>query len=281
MGAADLVPGVSGSTIAYVLGIYPRFVAALSALGPDLLSALWRGDQRRLREAELGFLLLLALGIALAVAFLLWGLRLHERIQARPAVFYGLFWGLVGGTVLASLTRYFADLRDESAAARLHPARAATVLLFGIAAGALLFAPLGGPLPHGPGYLVLWGLAAIGVMLLPGVSGSYVLVLLGQYEFVLGGIAAFDFYVILPFGAGALAGLFLFSRLYHRLLDRHAELAVAFIDGLLLTSLVWIWPFRNVYDLEEGLLAGTLLGCGLALSLWLQLRAASGRRIRY
>jgi putative membrane protein len=240
MGSADIVPGVSGGTVALVLAIYHRLIVAIrtgsSALG-HLLKLDLRGAIARLREVEWLFLVPLGLGILTAV--LLLAATIEHQLEQRPVQMAGLFLGLVAGaTVVATglLTRR--DVREWALIA---------------ASGAAFFVLLGftGSSDAGTGATPpLWqffvgGAIAICAMILPGVSGSFLLVTLGLYAHVLGAVTSRDYATLGVFLLGCVVGLALFSQLLHWALSEHYDTVMALMIGLLVGSLRILWPWPD------------------------------------
>lgn len=235
MGSADLVPGVSGGTIALVLGIYERLIAQVRT-GASALARLARGHgQAALAEARIvqwRFVLPLAAGILLAIAALASGLR--HLLDEQPVLLSGLFLGLVAGSVVVALREF---------EGRIGGAQVAT----GAAVAVAVFAILG--LRSGriddPSLLVflVGGAVAVCAMILPGISGSFILLLLGLYDAVIGAVSDRDLVVVAVVGVGAVLGLALFSTLLHWLLATHHDLMLAGLIGLMAGSLRVLWPW--------------------------------------
>lgn len=236
MGTADLVPGVSGGTIALVIGIYERLVRSIRE-GSSALGAGLRGDFRRmvahLGRVEWVFIVPLLVGILTAVA-LLSGF-LESQLEQRPALLAGLFLGLVGGSVVLA----WRLLREPLG---LHIWIALTVAV-------ILFVILGvgeGGVPEDPSPLVFFGAGALAIcaMILPGISGSLILVLVGMYAPVLGAVNNRQFLLVLVFVAGTVVGLALFSQILHWALTRHHDVMMAGLVGLMAgsTRVLWPWP---------------------------------------
>lgn len=237
MGTADLIPGVSGGTIALVLGIYRRLVSSIkeasSALGA-MIRLDWADAGRRLRSVEWGFVLTLGVGILTAVVLL--SNFLERQLETRPVILAAAFFGLV----LAS-TVYAWRMID-----RPGPRQWLVAGIVGIA----LFSLLGfGPSQTAvdPGLLVFAasGAVAICAMILPGISGSLTLVLIGMYGAALGAVTSRDFGSILALLAGAAVGLALFSQFLNWALDRHHDIVMAAMVGLLAGSLRILWPWPD------------------------------------
>jgi len=233
MGAADVVPGVSGGTMALVLGVYPRLLTALASwTRPPLWMAVRRRRWRLAwRTVDGTFMAGLVLGIAASVIALA-GLIEAALLAHRPLV-YAAFLGLVVASVpvVAAQVRRW---RVTEAAALVGAALAAT-LLVGLA-------PI--VTPTATWFLALSGAIGICALILPGVSGAFLLVLLGQYETVLGAIARGDLGTLLPFALGAGVGLLAFARLLSAWLRRHPAPTHAALAGFLLGSLRRLWPWQ-------------------------------------
>lgn len=234
MGSADLVPGVSGGTIALVLGIYERLVANIRQ-GARSASLLVRGKVgdalRSLRYVEWSFLVPLLLGVLTAVVVL--ARTLEHLLETRPVQLSAVFFGLIVGSVVISLT----ELRERSPriAVIVLASTVATFLLLGLRSGRF----------EDPSLLIilLGGALAICAMILPGISGSFILLMIGLYEFVLGAVSARDLVVVAVFGAGTVLGLAMFSTLLNWLLRRFREVVLAVLIGLMAGSLRVLWPW--------------------------------------
>ena len=234
MGAADVVPGVSGGTMALLLGIYDRLVRQIALLS-GAAGRLLRGRPRQavadVRQADWLFLVSLGCGIAIAIGGLVELVRL--LIEEQPVVLSAAFFGLVAATIVT--TRREVSRWD----ARL------VVVFAGI--GVAVFALLGvrsGSIAEPSGVVVLGaGALAICAMILPGISGAFVLLLLGLYDPVTAAVSNRELGTIALFGLGAAAGLGLFSRLLERLLARSRDLVVAVLMGLMAGSLRVLWPW--------------------------------------
>ncbi|MDP3541311.1 MAG: DUF368 domain-containing protein [Elusimicrobiota bacterium] len=232
MGAADVVPGISGGTIALIVGIYPRLILALGAFDGELLRLAVRRDfAGAARRVDLRFLAALGSGIALAILTL--AKAVTWLILNKPVTTWSLFFGLIlGSTVLVI------GLVGRWNASRVLAAGAGAALAYWIC-GLL-------PGETGGGLLALFASAmiAISAMILPGISGAFVLVLLGKYRLVLEALHQRDFVVIAVFCAGCAIGLIAFTKLLRALLARWEGATMAFLCGLMAGSLRKIWPFK-------------------------------------
>ena len=279
MGAADVMPGVSGGTMALVLGIYERLVAGLRAatsVTPWRLLA--RGRFRAAwRAAHAPFLAPLVAGIAVAVLILA---RVIDRALASFAVpLYALFFGLIlAAAVLVGR--------------RVVRWRAAPIVAL-IAATAIVSVLLGSA-PGAPPD-TLWtvffaGAVGIAALVLPGISGAFILVLLGQYGRVIGAIASLDVMTLIPFALGALVGLATIARLLDVLLRRALDVTMAALLGVMLGSLQRVWPWTvgdgyvtrpsappSAFGMEGWLLAATIAAAAFLAVLVLD--RVSGARL--
>ncbi len=234
MGSADVVPGVSGGTVAYIVGIYPRLLGALNSIGPKTIGQLFRGQWRQFwRDTDGAFLLALGCGIIGAVLFFTRVISIPALLVSHPQQVYGLFFGLIVGSLLL-LTR---DLG-------YHRLVDIFWMMLGTLLGLALVNLVPTETPHTSWFVFLSGAVAITAMLLPGISGSFILLMLHQYEYIFGAIGALRVAVIAPFAAGCLVGILLFSRLLGWLLARFSRQTRLIINGLLLGSLWAIWPFQ-------------------------------------
>jgi putative membrane protein len=241
MGSADVVPGVSGGTVALVLGIYQRLVAAIrngsSALG-RFLKLDFRGGAAKLREVDWVLLLPLLAGILSAVVLLAGAIE--QQLETNPIQMSGLFMGLVAGsTVVATglLTR-----RDVREWLLILGSGAAFFIALGFTAGSSQDA-VSGDIPLWAFFLS--GSIAICAMILPGISGSFLLVVMGMYGAVLAAVNSRDVVVIAVFMLGCVVGLALFSQLLHWALATHYDTVMAVLIGLMLGSIRVLWPWPD------------------------------------
>lgn len=235
IGAADLVPGVSGGTMALLLGIYRRLIDALGALtGRALWSALGARRWRQAWQAMDGaFLASLAVGIAAAIA----GLTrvLHTLLDTRPEAVYSVFFGLIAASAVVVIGRIAGPKR--------------VAWLTGASGALFAFVLVGlvpAETPDTPAMLVLSGALAVSALLLPGVSGAFVLVLLGKYQAVLTALSTLDVTRLLPLAAGMAVGLVGFSRVLAAALHRWPTAILGLLAGFLVGSLRKVWPWQEI-----------------------------------
>lgn len=234
MGAADIVPGVSGGTIAFITGIYPRLLHSLRSFDLVALRLLVRGDAAECwRHVDGRFLSTLLLGIATSIFSL--AQLLGWLLQHHPQPLWAFFFGLILASALLML---------RQVPHWFWPQRSA--LLLGIlAALAVGLAPQGDFVGGQPG-IFLAGFIAICAMILPGISGSFILLLLGMYAPVLTAVRGLDVGFLAVFALGAGCGLLCFSRLLDWLLSAYHAVTVAVLTGFLFGSLVVVWPWKRV-----------------------------------
>lgn len=237
MGSANLVPGVSGGTIALVLGIYERLIDSITE-GSSALGALVRGDLKgsiqRFRRVEWPFLLSMMAGILLAVVLL--AAFLERQLEEHPTVLAAAFFGLVAGSVIVAWR-----LLENSGPVHLVLATVVGVVLF-------VLLGLGGTSEAiDPGLIAFFGAGALAIcaMILPGLSGSLLLILVGMYGAVLAAVNDRDFQSVAVFGLGAIIGLALFSQILHWALEHHHDFLLAGLVGLMAGSLRILWPWPD------------------------------------
>ena len=231
MGAADVIPGVSGGTIALVTGIYDEFVGTIAAVDQRIVGALVRGRLIEvLHRVNAPFLVPLLCGIGLSIAAL--AKFITSLLETHPEPVWGFFTGLILASALVV---------------------ARQVAGWGLTAlGAVIGYAITTLVPVETGVeaykFALAGMVAICAMILPGISGSFLLVVMGKYQQVLTAVHEFDWAILALFGSGAVVGLLGFSRLLKHLLARFRAATMALLVGLMLGSLRKVWPFRNALD---------------------------------
>ncbi len=241
MGGADIIPGVSGGTIALILGFYERLVFSLSHFDLTLLQHVRRRELAvAARHIDLRFLLATGFGAITGIVSLagLMNYLLENQRQHTQAVFFGL--------ILASSLLVFRMIR------RWSPLIVAAPIVGAVAAFIIVGLPLLESPPEGDGYVFISGMTAICATILPGISGAYVMVILGIYEPVTGllrqmlhgDITLEGLGTLGAFAAGAGIGLLGFSKILRRLLAHFETLTFAVLCGFMVGSLRKIWPFK-------------------------------------
>ena len=243
MGSADIVPGVSGGTMALILGIYERLLRAIRSFDKDWLSLIVKGRfGAALSRNDLPFLAALGAGILAALLFFTHVVPLPKLIVSHPEQVYGLFFGLILASVvilMGAVERYgFGEV---------------AMTLVGVAAGFAIVNLVPVETPDSAWFIFLCGFVAISAMLLPGISGSFILLILGKYAYIIDALGHFDLAVIAVFVAGMASGLVVFSRVIVWLLSRYHQPTLLVIKGILIGSLWIIWPFQErVFETVRG-----------------------------
>lgn len=256
MGSADIVPGVSGGTVALILGFYARLVHNVH-LGASVLGASARLDTERARERfrliEWGFLLTLVAGIGIAILTL--ARVISHLLDEHPIGTSAVFFGLVAGSVYIA----WGYIRQPA------PVHGAVALVVAVAAFFLLGLRSGATSDPSVWFVFLAGAVAICAMILPGVSGSFILLMLGLYDYIIDAVKDLDVGVLVVFGVGAVLGLALFSSFLDWMLRRYHDLVLAGLVGLMLGSLRVLWPWPH--GTEDATLAAPDSGWPLAVLL--------------
>jgi putative membrane protein len=240
MGAADIVPGVSGGTIAFITGIYDTLLGSIRAFDLTFLGKLLKLDIKGAwQHVNGGFLLALLLGIATSILSL--ARLISWVLENHPVPLWAFFFGLILASALVLLRQV----------ENFTPPR---VLCLLVGVGVALVIALSPVANFDIGLLgvFLSGFLAICAMLLPGISGSFILVLLGMYSTVLLAVKSLDLLFLAVFAVGAGAGLLCFSRLLYWLLHRFHQATMALLTGFLFGSLAVVWPWKRVLEWIEG-----------------------------
>ena len=236
MGAADVVPGVSGGTIAFISGIYEELITSINNIDFSLISILKKGGIKAVWQKVNGnFLLALFLGIFISVLslarFLSW------LLENEPILLWSFFFGLV----VASIFFVGKEISKWTLG---------TVFILIVGAALAFFItelPVSDNTDSLP-YLFLSGALAICAMILPGISGAFILVLLGSYKTILDAVHERDIKIILTVGVGAIFGLLSFARLLKWMFNHYKNITLALLTGFILGSLNKIWPWKKVLE---------------------------------
>lgn len=254
MGAADVIPGVSGGTIAFIMGIYDEFVGSIARIDTEAVRLLFRGRLRDFwRHINGGFLLSIVLGIGVSVACLA-GL-MQMLLSDFPIQTWAFFFGLIVASSIFIL-RGISGWRLSDAG----------FLVSGCVLGAVVCTLSPTQTPDALWFIFLSGAMAICAMILPGISGSFILLILGKYQYIMenitsciGNIGALwgasgadsgvfwsSFGVLAVFLVGAAAGILAFSKFLHWLLARWNKETLVVLAGFIIGSLVKVWPWSNM-----------------------------------
>ncbi|GLU44206.1 DUF368 domain-containing protein [Allomuricauda sp. NBRC 101325] len=236
MGAADVVPGVSGGTIAFISGIYEELITSINNIDFSLISILRKdGIKAVWNKVNGNFLLALFLGIFISVLSL--AKFLSYLLENEPILLWSFFFGLV----LASIFFVGKEITKWSLG---------TVTVFILGAALAFFItelPVSENTDSLP-YLFMSGALAICAMILPGISGAFILVLLGSYKTILDAVHERDIKIILTVGFGAVFGLLSFARLLKWMFNHYKNITLALLTGFILGSLNKIWPWKKVLE---------------------------------
>lgn len=243
MGSADIIPGVSGGTIALICGIYHDLLAAIQSFNVRALKMLFRLDFKGvLGTVHWKFLLALGSGIGIAILSLAHTIN-YLLVHQQPSV-YSLFFGLIGASVY---------ILGKSVEFNKVP----NLLSFIVGAvGAFFIVGLiPTETPNALPVIFLSGFIAICAMILPGISGAFILLILGKYAYITGMLknpfVPENFLVILIFCLGCASGLMAFSRFLNWLLDRHYQITLALLTGFMCGSLRKIWPWKEAVLVDD------------------------------
>jgi len=234
IGIANIIPGVSGGTIALILGIFERLINALKSFDLKALKLLLSGKWNEFAEkTDLYFLVSLFAGVAAAIIILA---RIFEFLfQHYPVYIWSFFFGLI----LASV--YYVGKTIETW-------KISVIIIFLIGTAIALVLTFLTPASENSSfiYLIICGVVAICAMILPGLSGSFVLILLGNYQLVaITAVNNLDFSILFPVLIGAVGGLIAFSHLLSWVFKHYKDQTIAILTGFILGSLGVIWPWKN------------------------------------
>ncbi len=238
MGAADVVPGVSGGTIAFISGIYEELIDSINKVSLNAFKVLRKEGFAAMWQSINGnFLISLLIGIAISVITL--AKLIRHLLETQPVLIWAFFFGLV----LASIIHVAKQITKWNLVSVI-------LLIIGAFVAYYITTLVPQTAEISSGYIFLSGALAICAMILPGISGSYILLLLGMYKPVLDAIHDKDLKTIGLLGAGAVVGLLSFSRLLKWLFDNYQNLTLATLTGFIIGSLNKIWPWKKVIDSE-------------------------------
>lgn len=233
MGCADLVPGVSGGTVAFISGIYEELVSTIAGLGPSMIKDLFsEGIIATWKKYNLGFLIALVFGIVSAVVTLA-GL-IHGLQETHPFQLRSFFFGLVVASTPLILKPVNAPAVQTIA-----------LIIIGAIASALITSQPPALQSDAPIFLAISGAIAICAMILPGISGSFLLLILGAYFSVITALKNLDLIRIAAFAGGVAIGLLLFSRILKLLIKKYKDATLSILAGVMLGALGVLWPWKN------------------------------------
>jgi putative membrane protein len=248
MGSADIVPGVSGGTMALILDIYERLLNAIKSVDARFLKSVIKLNfKSAFDELHWLFLVPLFAGIFSAGVFFTTIVPLQIYMFSHPEIVYGLFFGLIVGSIYI-LIKEQSQVRWKEGVA----------LLFGLGFGLWLVTLVPTDTPDHPAFVFLTGVISISAMILPGISGSYLLLIMRKYEYILTNISLIwtgdpitGIINIAPFTLGTIVGIAAFSRFLSWLLNRFHSQTIAVLIGFMVGSLFVIWPFQHRDYVEQ------------------------------
>ncbi len=233
MGIADLVPGVSGGTIALITGIYQRLINAIAAANINSLKLLFKGQIKSLWTQIDGWFLLSMFAGLLTAVFVFAGV-IKSLLHHHPVLTWSFFFGLIIASAVLLLNKHRSTQLVHW-----------FLLVFGVFLGYFLSTQSMAVLPEGSWGILIAGMIAISAMILPGISGSLILILLGKYQTVLAAVENREWLTLLIFAGGCIIGLMLFSRLLKWLLARYHKATLYSLAGLMLGTLFKVWPWKS------------------------------------
>lgn len=240
MGAANVIPGVSGGTIAFITGIYEKLINSIKAFDLEGLQMLVKGQFKAFsKKANLPFLLAVFSGIALSILSL--AKLLEYLFCAYPIHTMAFFFGLI----LTSIALVGKQIQKWNFT---------TVLMLILGTGVAVLISFLNPANSNDhfGYLVVCGIVAMSSMILPGLSGSYVLLIMGNYLLVMSAVGSLNLKVLVPIGIGSVLGLLVFTRLISWLFERFKDGTVGLLTGFVAGSLLIIWPWKETVYKTNG-----------------------------
>lgn len=229
MGAADIVPGVSGGTMAFILGIYQNLIDAIKSFNPKAIGLALKFKVREFIE-HTSLFFLIALGLGLLTAVFALSNILGTLLETQPTFIFAFFGGLILASILAVGIKI-----------KWTPGALASLVIAAVGAFIIVGLPALQDADHSLPTLFVSGMIAICAMILPGISGSFILLILGQYQYVLNAVRSLDIVTLIVVAAGAVVGIVAFSRILSYLLHRHENITVAALVGFMIGSLRTIW----------------------------------------
>lgn len=234
MGAADVVPGVSGGTIAFITGIYEELINTIKSFQPSLLKDIKKiGLKGVLYKINAPFLIALLLGIGISI--ISFSRIILYLLQNYPIPVWAFFFGLI----LASAYLVAEEIENWNL-----PVILATFIGTSIAYTITILSPA--ETPTDLWFIFICGALAICAMILPGISGSFILLLMGKYEYIFSSLKEFNLAVIITFALGCVTGLLSFSHILSWMFKKYKDATIALLAGFMIGSLNKVWPWKEV-----------------------------------
>ena len=238
MGAADVVPGISGGTIAFIVGVYEELIESIKSISLSSLKLFFTGKIAAFWKAvNANFLIALVGGIAISVFSL--AKTITYLLESYPILVWAFFFGLM----LASVWIIAKEVEKWNW-------KTIPCFIIGAIIAFLITMATPAETPNGLWFIFLCGMVAICAMILPGTSGSFILILLGKYKYIMDSVKEFDLPVIIVFIMGAIVGITSFSRILSYALRNFYTTMIAILSGFMLGSLNKIWPWKEIIEIH-------------------------------
>lgn len=236
MGAADVIPGVSGGTIAFITGIYEELIGSIRSFDLTALRKLLRLDLKGFwKHINGGFLFSVLAGIGISIFSL--AKVMKYLLETHPIFVWSFFFGLI----IASAWLVAREVKKWGVGTIV-------ALIAGTAAAYMITVISPASTPDAWWFIMLSGAIAVCAMILPGISGAFILLLMGKYAYIIGAVSTFNIPVLLLFVVGAVVGIISFSHLLSWLLAKHHGMTVALLTGFMVGSLNKIWPWKQTLE---------------------------------
>lgn len=236
MGAADVVPGVSGGTIAFISGIYEELIDSIKSVDIEAIKLLFAFKFKEFWQKVNGnFLLSVVCGIAISILSL--AKIMTYLLKSHPILIWSFFFGLI----IASSILVFKEIKKFNILSAISILVGATIAYF-----VTVLSPT--QTPDDWWFIVLCGAIAICAMILPGISGSFILLLMGKYQYILSAVSGFEISTIALVGIGAAIGIISFSHILSWLLKNFHTATVSLLTGFMIGSLNKVWPWKEVLE---------------------------------
>jgi putative membrane protein len=236
MGAADVIPGVSGGTVAFISGIYDELLNSIKAIDAEAIKMLFR---LRLKDfwAKINGNFLITLFAGILTSLLSLAKLMTHLLQTQPILIWSFFFGLI----LVSAPLVLREIKQWSVG---------PVVSFALGVVVAYYITIVTPTesPTNLFFIFFSGALAICAMILPGISGAFILLLIGKYQYMITALIEFNIPIVLVFTAGCLIGIISFSRLLSWILNTYHSIAVAVLAGFMIGSLNKVWPWREIKE---------------------------------
>ena len=241
MGAANVIPGVSGGTIALLTGIFSRIINCLNSfMEPETWKTLFKGDVKGFwKKIDGRFLLALMIGVLVSVFSLA---KLMEYVlHVHPVQTWGFFFGMIAASAAVMLVGVKNWKWKDICWA-----------VFGVILGVAICTLSPTQTTDDLWFIFVCGAIAICTMILPGVSGSFILLIFGKYDYIMGAVSSLNWPVLIVFGFGCVVGILAFSKFLHWLLEKYERQTMLVLVGFVLGSLVKVWPWNDLSAVAAG-----------------------------